>query len=413
MPEGRSASVAFILATVFLSMLGVGPVWPILPKLVDELAPGSISEAAFFYGLIATVYALAQFLASPLLGALSDSHGRKPVLVISQVGLALDYLLLALAPNLWWLALARLVSGIFGATVTTANAYMADIKEPEHRSRNFGLIGATFGVGFIAGPLIGGLLGEIDLRLPFYVAAVLALTNAAFGLFVVPESLPPSQREPFEAANANPLRVMRRITAFPALAVLLTALFIGNIAQRGLESIWVLYTEFRFGWGTAEAGASLAFVGLMFVVVQGGLIGPVVKRFGEWTVVTGGYAVAAIAMASYGLISRAWMTYPLIALHVIGIALANPALTAIASRAVPAKDQGKLQGTLSAINSLAIIIGPLAASMVLSAVTRPDPMINLPGAWFIFSGFAFVIASAIVLRKRNALKLNPDPGNGS
>lgn len=402
-PERRTVSVTFVLATVFISMLGIGLIWPILPRLVDELTPGEISEAAFFYGLIATVYALAQFLASPLLGALSDAYGRKPLLVISQSGLAIDYMIMALAPNLWWLAAARLVSGIFGATVTTANAYMADISEPEDRSRNFGLIGATFGVGFIAGPLLGGLLGEIDIRLPFYVAAGLAFVNAMFGLLLVPESLPDDKRDPFIISEANPLRVIRRITAFPALAALLTALFITNIAQRGLEAIWVLYTEFRFGWGSAEAGFSLAFVGLMFVIVQGGLVGPVVKRFGEWTTVMGGFFLSAVAMAWYAVADQAWMVYPLIAIHVLGNALAGPALTAIASKTVPDKEQGRLQGTMSAINSLAIIIGPLIASMVLAAVARPDPPISLPGAWFLFSAIAFAFAAVIVLRKKNAI----------
>ncbi len=405
----RTAPVAFVLATVLIAMLGVGLVWPILPKLINELAPGDISEAAYYYGIIATVYALAQFVASPLLGSLSDAYGRKPILIISQAGLVLDYLLLALAPNLWWLAFARLISGVFGATITTANAYMADITSPEDRSRNFGLIGATFGVGFIIGPLMGGILGEIDLRLPFYVAAGLALANVVFGLLVVPESLPPEKRRTFSAADTNPVRIIRRVAQFPALAPLLFALFITNIAQRGLEAIWVLYTEFRFGWGVFEAGFSLAFVGVMFIIVQGGLVGPVVKQFGEWKTVTGGFFLSSIAMAFYSIVDKAWMVFPLIAVHILGNALAGPALSAIASKSVADNEQGMLQGTLSSINSLAIIIGPFAASMVLATVTRPDPVMNLPGAWFILASVTFALASALVLRRM----LSPGHETGS
>ena len=248
----RTASKAFILATIVIDMLGVGLAWPILPKLIEELSPGGISEAALIYGLIATVYALAQFLFSPLLGLLSDAYGRKPVLVLAQGGLAIDYLVMAFAPNLWWLAAARLAAGFLGATMTTANAYMADITEPAERSRNFGYIGAAFGIGFIIGPLLGGVLGDIDLRLPFYLAAALAFANFLFGWLIVPESLPAAKRRPLVLADANPVRALRRLVRFPVLYPLLIALFITNIAQRGLEAIWVLYTEFRFGWDVGD-----------------------------------------------------------------------------------------------------------------------------------------------------------------
>lgn len=396
----RTASKAFILATIVIDMLGVGLAWPILPKLIEELSSGGISEAAFIYGLIATVYALAQFLFAPFLGLLSDAYGRKPVLVLAQGGLAIDYVIMALAPNLWWLVAARLAAGILGATMTTANAYMADITEPAERSRNFGYIGAAFGIGFIVGPLLGGVLGNIDLRLPFYLAALLAFANFLFGWLVVPESLPMAKRRPLVMADANPVRALRRLVRFPVLYPLLIALFLTNIAQRGLEAIWVLYTEFRFGWDVGDAGMSLAFVGLMFVAVQGGLVGPVVKRFGEWPTVTVGFLLSATALALYGIATVGWMVYPLIALHVLGNALAGPALNAICSKTVPDNEQGLLQGTLSSVNSMAIIIGPLGASMVLSAVTREQPLINLPGAWFIIGAILFATGFAIVLLRR-------------
>ena len=395
----RKAPVTFVLIVTVINMLGVGLAWPILPKLVEQLAGGGISNAAFIYGFIATAYAVAQFLFSPLVGALSDAWGRKPILLASQAGLCIDYLVMAFAPNLGWLVAARIIAGILGATVTTANAYMADISSPEERSKNFGLIGAAFGIGFIAGPLVGGLLGAIDIRLPFLFAAGLIAANLIFGLIALPESLAPENRRAFGSSSVNPATAIARLTQFPMLYPLLAALFLTNIAQRGLEAIWVLYTEFRFEWTVRDAGFSLAFVGVMFVIVQGMLVGPVVKRIGEWRTVIAGYLVSAVALASYGIATQGWMVYPLIAIHVLGNALAGPALNAICSKTVPANEQGLLQGTLSSINSLAIIIGPLAASLVLAAVSANDPVIDLPGAWFIFGAFLFAIGFGLVAAK--------------
>lgn len=398
----RTAPVAFVLIVTIINMLGVGLAWPILPKLVEELAGGGVSNAAFVYGFIATAYAVAQFLFAPFVGALSDAWGRKPVLLLSQAGLGIDYLVMAFAPNLAWLVVARILAGILGATMTTANAYMADISSPEERSRNFGLIGAAFGIGFIAGPLIGGILGAIDIRLPFLFAAVLIAANLVFGLFALPESLAPENRRPLGSESINPIKAIARLTRFPMLYPLLAALFLTNIAQRGLEAIWVLYTEFRFEWTVRDAGFSLAFVGFMFVLVQGLLVGPVVKRIGEWRTVIAGFFASTLALASYGFATQGWMVYPLIAVHVLGNALAGPALNAICSKTVPATEQGLLQGTLSSINSVAIIIGPFAASMVLAAVSAANPMVDLPGAWFIIGAVLFFIGFVLVFAKRGA-----------
>ncbi len=387
-------------------MLGVGLAWPILPKLVEEFTGGDISNAAFVYGFIATAYAVAMFAFSPLMGALSDAWGRKPVLLIAQAGLGIDYLVMAVAPNLWWLAGARLVAGMLGATMSTANAYMADISSPEERSKNFGMIGAALGIGFIAGPLLGGMLGAIDIRLPFLFAAGLIGANIVFGLISLPESLAPENRKLFGSASINPFKAIARLTQFPMLYPLLAALFLTNIAQRGLEAIWVLYTEFRFEWTVRDAGFSLAFVGLMFVIVQGFLVGPVVKRVGEWRTVTAGFLISAIALASYGLATEGWMVYPLIAVHVLGNALAGPALNAICSKTVPANEQGLLQGTLSSINSVTVIIGPFAASMVLAAVSTSTPVIDLPGAWFIIGALLFAAGFLLVRTKRRQNLVN-------
>lgn len=401
---GRRPALAFILVTVAINMLGVGLAWPILPKVVQHLSGGSVADAAWAYGFLATGFAVAQFFAQPVLGALSDRIGRRPVMIIALAGIAVDYLVVALAPNLSWLAVARVIGGIFAATNATANAYVADITPPDGRSRAFGLIGAAFGVGFVLGPLLGGVLGAIDLSLPFLLAAALAGANALYGLFVLPESLPPDRRRAFNLARANPFNAFLDMARFAGLAPLMVALLFINTGQRGLEAIWVLFLDHRFGWGVREASFSLAFVGMLFVIVQGALVGPVVRRFGEWPVAIAGFALSAAAMAGYGLMAFPSLVYPLIAVQVSGVALASPALSSISSRKVPPNEQGLLQGTLAAVNSLAVIIGPFSASMVLAAVTRPDPVVDMPGAWFFIASLLFFAGAALiaVARRREA-----------
>ncbi len=395
----RKPALAFILTTVVINMLGVGLAWPILPKLVQSFEGGDVSGAAFTYGLLAAGFAVAQFVFQPVAGALSDHFGRRTIMLAALAGIAVDHLVVALAPTLAWLAIARVVGGIFATTNATANAYVADISAPGERSRNFGLVGAAFGFGFVAGPLLGGFLGSIDLRLPFFAAGALAAANLLFGFLALPESLEPKNRKTFSVAAANPFATLARIARFPGLGALMAALFLTSIGQRGLEAIWVLYLDHRFGWGVRDASISLAFVGFLFIVVQGGMVGPIVRRFGEWRVVAGGFALSAVTLGAYGLATRGWMVYPLIAMHILGNALATPALTAICSRQAPENEQGLLQGTLSSINAVAIIIGPFAASMVLSAVTASPPLLDLPGAWFIISALLFGAGAALVVRQ--------------
>lgn len=379
-------------------MLGVGLAWPILPKMVQHFQAGDVSSAAFTYGVLAAGFALMQFAFQPLTGALSDRFGRRPVMLVALAGIGVDFAIVALAPSLVWLAVARLVGGIFASTNATANAYVTDISEPADRSRYFGMIGAAFGFGFIAGPLLGGLLGEIDIRLPFLAASALAGANLVFGFFFLPESLAPENRKPFDLARANPFGALAHIARFASLAPLMAALLIVNVGQRGLEAIWVLFVDFRFGWGVRDASLSLAFVGVMFVIVQGGLVGPVVRRFGERRTVAGGFALSAFALALYALATEGWMVYPLMGLHILGNALAVPALTAICSQQTPANEQGLLQGTLGSVNSLAIIIGPFSASMVLGFVTAPGSPFPFAGAWFIFASLLFATGFALVLQ---------------
>ena len=395
-----TGALAFIVATVTINMIGVGLAWPVLPKLVQAMGGGTVSEAAYVYALIGILFALSQFLFSPLIGNLSDRFGRKPVLVVCLVGLGFDYLLTALAPDYLWLGLVRFVGGIFAATITTANAYAADISTPENRARNFGFIGAAFGVGFILGPLIGGWLGAHDIRWPFYAAAALAGANALFGWLALPESLPAGDRRPFSLRESNPLVALGRIAAFPSLLPLLLALLITATAQRGLEATWVLYTDFRFGWDIRAAAWSLAFVGVMYFLVQGFAVGPVVKRFGEWRTVIAGFAIAGVSFVFYAIADKGWMAYPLIAFYAIGNGLGAPALNAICSRTVEPDRQGQLQGALQSVNALAVIAGPFAASVILGHVSGPAPLVNLPGAWFVLSAAAFAVALLLAVRAR-------------
>lgn len=390
---GQRASVAFIFIVVVINMLGVGLAWPILPKLIQSFEGGDISAAAWYNGLIVAAYALAQFLFSPLMGNLSDAFGRRPVLLISQAGLAIDYVLLALAPDYWWLFAARLISGMLGATIATANAYLADISTPQNRAKNFGYMGVAFGIGFIAGPAMGGLLGEIDIRLPFYAAAALTAVNFIYGYFALPESLPPGKRRSLGRLwNSNPISALSNVTRFPFLFPLLIALFLTALSGRGLEAIWILYTDFRFGWTLRDSALSLAFVGVMFIVVQGMLVGPTVSLIGERRVVVYGYAIAILALFLFGLADKGWLLFPLTALYVLGAALAEPALKAICSQSVPDDKQGLLQGVFASIGSIAIIIGPITSSLMLANVSGPAPLIDLPGIWFFFGALLFLVA---------------------
>ena len=265
----RASPLTFIILTVVIDMLGVGLAWPILPQLVRELSGLEVSNAAFVYGVLMSGFALIQFLISPFVGMLSDRYGRRPILLISLGGLSIDYIILALAPNLAWLVIARIVAGLFSATVSTANAYIADVTPKKDRAAAFGMLGAAFGIGFTIGPLIGGVLGGIDLQYPFYLAAALAFGNMVFGYFILQESLPVEKRTPLDPKRANPFKAMKYIGRYSSLTVLLIALFLSGIAQQGLQGICVLWTEVEFDWGVAEAGYSLAWVGVCMAFVQG------------------------------------------------------------------------------------------------------------------------------------------------
>jgi DHA1 family tetracycline resistance protein-like MFS transporter len=400
------AGMAFILVTLFLDVLGIGIIVPVLPQLVTDMLGGDASRAASYYGLLAGSYALMQFLFAPLLGNLSDRVGRRPVLLVSLFGFGVNYLILGFAPSLAWLFAARVLSGITGASITTANAYIADVSEPANRARNFGLVGAAFGVGFIFGPAIGGILGHFGPRVPFFASAIIVLINWIYGFFVLPESLPRERRRAFSLRQANPLGGLLRLRRFPMIAGLALAFVFVALAQRGLESIWVLYTRYRYGWHELENGLTLALVGLMVGVVQGYLVRHVVRRIGERRTVELGLVLASVGFVLYGLASEGWMLIAVIAFASLG-GIAGPAIQSLVTGAAPPDAQGAVQGMLTSLLSLTSIVAPVASTQLFAAFTGEGAAVELPGAPFFAGAVCMMLALVTALR---AFRRIPEAG---
>jgi DHA1 family tetracycline resistance protein-like MFS transporter len=397
MASTRVRTIA-VLAVVYIDMLGIGLAYPILPKLVEQFEHGDVSRASFIFGLLAGAYSLMQFLLAPALGALSDRYGRRPVILLSLLGMGINYVLLGLAPNLIWLVVGRLVSGAMGASFSTANAYLADITPPEKRAQSFGLIGAAFGFGFITGPILGGMLGAIDLHLPFLAAAVLSFADLVFTFFVLPESLDDTRRKPFSFARANPIGALRELGRYGEVAGLMTVYVLAMFANRVAEMTWVLFSSYRFHWGTFETGFSLAGVGVMFVVGQGFLVRIVVPRLGERRSILMGLFVSAILTAAYGVIPYGWMVYPIMALGVFGWVIGQPATMGLMSKSVPVDEQGLLQGAVASLTSLTSIVGPPIWTGLFGYFVSPAAPVIVPGAAFFGAAIVFLIALAVALR---------------
>ena len=388
----------FILITVFIDMLGIGIIIPILPELIREFVGGSSALAGRWYGVLAATYAVTQFVFAPLIGALSDRVGRRPVILISLFGLGIDYVIMGFAPTIGWLFAGRLIAGVMGASATTANAYIADVSKPENRARNFGLVGVAFGLGFIFGPAIGGLLGSIDLRLPFFASAGLALVNWLYGFFVLPESLPPEKRDVFRWRKANPVGSLHVLKSYPLVAGLTAAFVFVILAQRGLETVWVLYTGHKFGWDERANGLSLALVGIMSAIVQGGLVQPVIKRIGERRAVLYGLIWAVVTFVGYGLATAGWMLLVCIVFGSIS-GVAGPAIQSLVAGSVPPEDQGKVQGGIQSLMSLTGIVAPLIFTAGLfSYFTSASAPFELPGAPFLLGALMYGLAFWSVLR---------------
>lgn len=382
-------ALALIFCTVALDVLALGVMIPVLPTIVLGFMGGDTAGAAEMFGVFATVWALMQFLCSPLLGALSDRYGRRPVILISCLGLGLDYIFMALAPSLLLLLVGRVVSGITSATIGTSFAYIADVTKPGERAKAFGLIGMAFGLGFVVGPAIGGLLGSVDPRLPFWVSAAACLANAAFGWFVLPESLPPDKRMVFSWRRANPVGSLKLLASHRQLLGLAAVDFLGNFAHQVLPAVFVLYAGHRYGWGETIVGLTLAFVGICTAIVQGLMIGPIVSRLGARRAVVGGLLAGAVGMSIYGLADTGpwfWVGVPVMAFW----GIAGPALQDMMTRRVSGSEQGQLQGATSASRSIAGLVAPGVFAVLFASTID-----SVPGAAFLLAG-AQLAAAAVV-----------------
>ena len=396
--------VAFILATVLIDAMGVGLILPVMPELIREVRGADLGQAAVWGGLLATAFAVMQFIAGPTLGSLSDRFGRRPVLLVSLTALALDYLVMAVAGTIWLLLAGRIVGGVTAATHSTAMAFMADVSKPEDKAANFGLIGAAFGLGFVVGPLLGGVLGAWGTRAPFYAAALLAAANAAFGWFVMPETVTDRTRRPFLWRRANPLGAFRHIGALPGLKPLLLLSFVYSVAFFVYPAIWAYYGQARFGWGPGMVGLSLGLYGVMVAVVQGLLMRPILRRIGEARAVMLGLWIEVAAFLVLALTGDGRVALAFTFLAAFG-SISGPALQGIMSRSAADDQQGELQGTLTAINAVAIIVAPLMMTQIFWYFTTGPAPFALPGAPFLLSALLTVICVWLFARARPGIAL--------
>ena len=387
----------FVLVAVFIDMVGIGIANPVLPILVGEYTTSNVEQTHWAVAL-SVVYGLMQFLCAPLLGAVSDRFGRRPVLLLAIAGLGVHYILIATAPSLWIMLFARVLGGITGASFSVANAYIADISPPEERAKSLGLIGAAFGLGFICGPPLGGVLGAVDLHLPFYVAAGLSFLNVLYGFFFVPESLPAERRGKLSLAKANPFRALIALVQHHAVGSLVIVFALFALGHMSMIQTWALFTHFRFGWGTRENGYLLAFVGVISTVVQGGLLGRLVKRFGEERLALMAVGSNVLVLTAYGLAPAGWMMYPILFSSVL-IFTAGPSIQGVVSKTMGPAEQGVTLGAMQSINSLALVIGPLIAGQILASVSELPPTDIRVGAHFFFCAALNLAAFLLAWRR--------------
>lgn len=400
MRNRRAPALGFILVTLLIDVAGLGIIIPVMPKLITTLTGQPISDAARWGGWMAFAYAATQFLCAPIMGGLSDRYGRRPVLLASLFGFGIDYLFMAFAPTIWWLFVSRVIAGAMGASFTTASAYIADVSPPEKRAQNFGMIGAVFGLGFILGPLLGGLLGGFGPRVPFLASAVLTLLNWLFGFFVLPESLKPEHRRPFDWKRANPLGSMLGIKRHPVILGLVASLVLVQIAAHAVQSNWSFYTIEKFHWNERTIGASLAVVGLGVGLVQGFLIRLIIPRLGQRRSVYVGLALYSLGFFLYAAATNTWQMFVFTFVYCLG-GIAGPAIQGLIAGTVPPSEQGELQGALTSILSLTTIAGPLIMANVFAWFTRPNGPVYFPGAALALGGVLTLISAVLA---RSGLK---------
>ncbi|MDD9706536.1 MAG: TCR/Tet family MFS transporter [Paracoccaceae bacterium] len=386
--------VLFILITVMIDAMGIGLILPVMPDLIRETTGGTLAQAAIWGGILSTAFAAMQFLFGPILGGLSDRFGRRPVLLVSLLVMAADYVVMALAGSIWLLLAGRIVGGITAATHSTASAYMADISAPHEKARNFGLIGAAFGMGFVLGPVMGGLLAEWGTRAPFIAAALLALANAAFGWLVLRETVTDRIRRPFQWGRANPFGAIRAVSKLGGVGSLIWVYFLYHFATVVYPAIWAYFTAARFGWSPGLIGVSLAVYGLSLAVAQGTLVGPAIRLFGDARTVLLGLLIQIISLVILGFIASGNLLLMLIPVTAIG-AIGLPALQGILSRAVADNAQGELQGVLTSLTSVAMVVAPLVMTQTFAQFTRADAGLYLPGAPFLLSAVIMTLAAVI------------------
>lgn len=401
--NGKQAAVGFIFVTVLIDIMGIGIIIPIIPELIQELTNFSNSESAFYGGLLAATYAVMQLVFAPILGGLSDYYGRRTLLLISLFGLSLDYLVIVFAPSLSWLFIARMISGVCGSSFTVANAYIADISSPEDRAKNFGMVGAAFGLGFIVGPTLGGVLGEFGTRVPFMAAAGITMLNWLYGYFVVPESLKTEHKRPFSWRRANPIGTLSSIARNRMIVPLLVALFFIYIASHATQSNWSFFAKEKFAWSPLQIGLSLGFVGIMVALVQGFVVPRVVKRFGEVKAVYTGFAFNALGLTLFSLISDPWMVYAVIVPFSLG-GLAGPSLQSIMAGQTAANSQGELQGGLTQIMTITAIIGPPLMTGVFRYFTDREQEVYYPGAPFLLGAFLALLSIGVAYQTLSKIK---------
>ena len=395
--KAKSGALTFIFITLIIDVIGLGIIIPVIPKLLQTMIGGDLSQASKYSGWLSFAYAGMQFLFSPIVGGLSDRFGRRPVLLISLLGFGIDYLFMGFAPTIWWFFIGRLIAGVTGASFTTATAYIADVSPPEKRAQNFGLIGVAFGVGFIVGPVLGGLLGQFGVRIPFYASAILALLNAIYGYFVLPESLPVENRRKFDWKRANPAGSLSRIAKYPVILSLTASLLCIYLAGQANQSTWTFITIAKFGWDEKMVGYSLGFIGLMIAIVQGGLIRVVIPAIGQKRSIYFGLALYTIGFLLFAFVTQTWMMFVAIIPFSLG-GICGPALQGVISGQVAPNEQGEIQGSLTSLISLTSIIGPLLMNNLFSYFTAKTTAIYFPGAPFLMGAFLSLLSVLFAMK---------------